>query len=222
MRILKCNQEVINTGKILRPGGGESVDLDIITAVAADVKAGKVIVDKDGNPISGTMAAVAGRTVTPGKANQTVISAGKWASGNIIVAGDSDLVAANIARGKNIFGVNGSAKVIKTKKLTVNSGSRATFQYYNVQGTLTSRSMYTVTVTGIGFTPAMLTLYPVNQYQEYNATMWADFKDQPGSVVVIGALDDWTQFYSPTEISADRIYVPVDSQGQYHCWILGY
>ena len=208
-------------GKILMQGTGGGADLDIVTATAADILQGKVIVGPDGEPVTGTIPVLQARSITPGTSNQ-VVNAGNYLGGNLTVSGDSDLVAANIARGKNIFGVNGSAKVIKTKKLTVNSGSRATFQYYNVQGTLTSRSMYTVTVTGIGFTPAMLTLYPVNQYQEYNATMWADFKDQPGSVVVIGALDDWTQFYSPTEISADRIYVPVNSQGQYHCWILGY
>ena len=208
-------------GKILMQGTGGGTDLDIVTATAADILQGKVIVGPDGEPVAGTIPVLQARSITPGTSNQ-VINAGNYLGGNLTVSGDSDLVAANIARGKNIFGVNGSAKVIKTKKLTVNSGSRATFQYYNVQGTLTSRSMYTVTVTGIGFTPAMLTLYPVNQYQKYNATMWADFKDQPSSVVVIGALDDWTQFYSPTEISADRIYVPVNSQGQYHCWILGY
>lgn len=35
--------------------GGSGVDLDVITAAAGDVLAGKVIVDKDGNPLAGTM-----------------------------------------------------------------------------------------------------------------------------------------------------------------------
>lgn len=34
-------------------GGGGSTDLDMITATAADVRAGKVIVDKEGNPVTG-------------------------------------------------------------------------------------------------------------------------------------------------------------------------
>jgi len=38
---------------ILKGGGG--ADLDVITAVAPDVLAGKVILDKDGNPLTGTM-----------------------------------------------------------------------------------------------------------------------------------------------------------------------
>lgn len=35
-------------------GGGGGPDLDVITATAADVRSGKVIVDKDGNPLTGT------------------------------------------------------------------------------------------------------------------------------------------------------------------------
>nr|DAL02183.1 MAG TPA: hypothetical protein [Caudoviricetes sp.] len=34
-------------------GGGGGADLDVITATAADVRAGKVIVDKEGNPVAG-------------------------------------------------------------------------------------------------------------------------------------------------------------------------
>ena len=43
-------------GKIWMPGGGAGADLDIITAGAGDVLSGKVIVDKDGNPLPGTLA----------------------------------------------------------------------------------------------------------------------------------------------------------------------
>lgn len=42
-------------GKIWMPGGGGGADLGIITAGASDVLTGKVILDKDGNPLSGTM-----------------------------------------------------------------------------------------------------------------------------------------------------------------------
>lgn len=37
------------------PGGGGGIDLDVITAAAGDVLKGKVIVDKDGNPMTGTL-----------------------------------------------------------------------------------------------------------------------------------------------------------------------
>jgi len=42
-------------GKIWMPGGGGGTDLDVITAGAGDVLSGKVIVDKDGNPLPGTL-----------------------------------------------------------------------------------------------------------------------------------------------------------------------
>ena len=44
-------------GMVLMPGiAGGGHDLDVITATAGDVVAGKVIVDKDGNPLTGTLA----------------------------------------------------------------------------------------------------------------------------------------------------------------------
>ena len=42
-------------GKIWIPGGGGGSDLDVITAAAGDVVSGKVIVDKDGEPLTGTL-----------------------------------------------------------------------------------------------------------------------------------------------------------------------
>lgn len=42
-------------GKIWMPGGGGGADLDVITAGAGDVLAGKVIVDKEGELLTGTM-----------------------------------------------------------------------------------------------------------------------------------------------------------------------
>ena len=42
-------------GRIWMPGGGGGADLDVITAGAGDVLSGKVIVDQDGNPITGTI-----------------------------------------------------------------------------------------------------------------------------------------------------------------------
>lgn len=41
--------------KIWIPGGGGGADLDVVTAGTGDVLSGKVIVDKDGNPLTGTM-----------------------------------------------------------------------------------------------------------------------------------------------------------------------
>ena len=42
-------------GTICITGGGSSVDLDVISAGGGDIRQGKVIVDKDGNPLTGTL-----------------------------------------------------------------------------------------------------------------------------------------------------------------------
>lgn len=50
----------------------------------------------------------AGRTITPSTTQQTACTSGRYTTGNIYVAGDSDLVASNIRSGVNIFGVTGT------------------------------------------------------------------------------------------------------------------
>lgn len=74
---------------------------------AADLLAGKELIDQDGNQLTGTMPSLTEQTITPGVSDQ-VIAAGRYLSGEVTVSGDSNLVAANIKSGVNIFGVNGS------------------------------------------------------------------------------------------------------------------
>lgn len=158
------------------PGGG-GADLDVVTADAGDVLAGKVIVGPDGEPLTGTLAlsgnasdgqvlngqtyyntdaktkrtgtmpnrgavnqslaingsytipagyhngsgkvtqsipTQGGSTTTPGTANKTIVAANRYVNGNIIVAGDPNLIAANIVKGKTIFGVPGAAEEYKS------------------------------------------------------------------------------------------------------------
>ena len=74
---------------------------------AGDVRKNKIAYSK-GTRFTGTMAEQGGSTTTPGTANKTVVSAGRYVTGNIIVAGDADLKAANIKKGVNIFGATGT------------------------------------------------------------------------------------------------------------------
>lgn len=92
---------------ILIPCGGGGVDLDVVTAAAADIRKGKVIVDKNGDPLTGTMTEKAAATYTPGTANQS-IAANQFLTGAQTIKGDTNLKAANIKKGVSIFGVTGT------------------------------------------------------------------------------------------------------------------
>lgn len=48
------------------------------------------------------------KTITPTTYSQTAVASGKYTTGAVTVAGDSDLVAGNIKSGVNIFGVTGT------------------------------------------------------------------------------------------------------------------
>lgn len=194
--------------KIWIPAGGGGSDTDPVTALAADVRKGKVIVDKDGNPLTGTLpdkgawssselaagasvaipygihngqgkvtakslaAQTAGTlaanrilsgykgwsngalytgtipsrgaaTITPGTSNQTAISAGYYASGNVIVAGDSKLLPANIKKGVTIFGKRGTFEGYITSPLYIyNKGVWGGVQTTGVQPTTPDTSSY--------------------------------------------------------------------------------
>lgn len=70
---------------------------------------------KEDSNVTGTLniSTKSGTTITPGTSQKTAISSGYLATGNIYVAGDSDLVASNIKKGVNIFGVAGTLTASK-------------------------------------------------------------------------------------------------------------
>lgn len=68
----------------------------------------------NGSKITGTIPSQGATTITPSTSNQTAISAGTYASGAITVAGNSNLVAANIKKGVTIFGVTGTLQQYTT------------------------------------------------------------------------------------------------------------
>lgn len=76
-------------GHVLFPLGGGS-DTSAVTATAPDIVSGKVIIDSNGNLITGTMPTMAGSTITPSKSRQTISCSGKKMTSNIIVKAISD------------------------------------------------------------------------------------------------------------------------------------
>ena len=84
---------------------------------AADLLAGKELIDQDGNPLTGTMPSLTAQTITPGVSDQ-IIAAGRYLTGAVTVSGDSNLVASNIKSGVSIFGVSGSITPIRYVELS--------------------------------------------------------------------------------------------------------
>lgn len=179
-------------GKILMPGGGGGVDLDVITAGAEDVLAGKVIVDKNGEPLTGTMAdqgnwnfseLVAGSAVT--------IPEGKHGGGGKVTAKSlasqtpGTSAAGHILAGKTAW-VNGS-------KITGTIPSQA-------GGTLTpSTSAVTANCSGkymtSNYTIPAFALPPANALRKgYSYTLYGK--------TVTGTLEQWLS--SPADVTGNE------------------
>ena len=93
--------------------GGITVVNNETQSVTPTVSAGYVSSGTAGTiTVSGgastTLSTVNGATITPTTSNQTAVAAGKYTLGAVTVAGDANLVPANIASGVTIFGVTGT------------------------------------------------------------------------------------------------------------------
>ena len=93
--------------------GSNTLTLTKSVSVTPDVTPGYVSEGTAGNANVSLTASVptkAAATITPGTSDQS-IAAGTYLNGAQTIAGDADLVAANIVAGKSIIGVNGSAQI---------------------------------------------------------------------------------------------------------------
>lgn len=77
-------------------------------AAAADVRSGKTFSTAALSNAAGTMPEQGGSTTTPGTAAKTIVAANRYVTGNIVVAGDANLVPGNIKKNVTIFGVRGT------------------------------------------------------------------------------------------------------------------
>ena len=93
-------------------GQGKVTANSLASQTAASAAAGDILTGKTawvkGSKITGSMATQAGGTYKSTTANQTISCSGKKMTGNIVVQGDSKLVAANIKKGVTILGVTGT------------------------------------------------------------------------------------------------------------------
>ena len=136
-----CYESASDSFILLGKGGGG-------TATASHILSGYTATT-DAGSITGTIASKAAATITPGTTNQT-IAAGQYLSGVQTIAGDADLISANIKAGANIFGVAGSSTVVDTSPGTVTaaqmlSGAVGFSDGVQVTGTITSKAAATYT-----------------------------------------------------------------------------
>lgn len=102
----------ISNGKTAYVNGskltGTLVPLDTsdATAEAGDILSGETAY-VNGSKVTGTIPSKAAETFTPGTSDQT-INSGQYLSGNQTISGDADLLAANIKKDVEIFGVTGA------------------------------------------------------------------------------------------------------------------
>lgn len=229
-------------GQILMTGGGGGIDLDAITAVADDVLAGKIIVDQNGDPLTGTltlsgdagaadvlsgktfyttdaknrqtgtMGTMGGGTYTPSSVWQTISCNGKKMTGDISIVGDGNLNAGNIRSGVSIFGVSGGVH-----QYAVWEGSVATSGYgiFTYSGNNGSTYLPYLAISGFWFTPLTVSAYA-----------WIGSSRSFTGYDGYNYMPDTGHNYQPNTGSASFAYnslvVPVKAAGTYSVRIIGY
>lgn len=101
------------------------------------------------------------KSVTPEATSQTVKpDTGYLGLSQVTVAGDSDLKAANIAKGVNIFGITG----------TLESGGKiAEGQFIPAQYTGNTIADNPITISGLGFKPSRVIVHLMGKYTQNGA-----------------------------------------------------
>jgi hypothetical protein len=229
-------------GRILMTGGGGGADLDVITAEADDILSGKVIVDKDGNPLTGTltlsgdagagdvlsgktfyttnpkskqtgtMGTMGGGTYTPKAAQQTVSCSGKKMTGNIVIKGDGNLTGNNILYGKSIFGVSGNVRKYAVWTGNVNTSGSGTFTYVMNNG---STYLPYLKITGFGFTPLSVTAYAY-------LSKGVSFTGYDGYNYFVYGNMGYQPNTGPARYGYNNIVMPVRQDGSHSVRIVGY
>ena len=130
---------------IANPNDGNSPRVEVATPMI-DVSAGGLITatteQEKGYVSGGTKSATqqlttqGAKTVTPTTTNQTAVASGRYTTGDVVVAGDANLVPENIAEGVSIFGVQGahSGGGFETCAGTFAGAGRFPLQGYYIDG----------------------------------------------------------------------------------------
>ena len=146
---------------IANPNDGNSPRVEVATPMI-DVSAGGLITAKTeqekGYVPGGTKSSTkqlttqAAKTVTPGTTAQTAVASGRYTTGDVVVAGDANLVPENIAEGVSIFGVTGAHSGGGSVEVYTGTSVGVLFKYY-YQHTLTLPVSSDKTLIGCFYIP---------------------------------------------------------------------
>lgn len=129
---------------IANPNDGNSPRVEVATPMI-DVSAGGLITatteQEKGYVPGGTKSATqqlttqGAATVTPGTTAQTAVASGRYTTGDVVVAGDANLVPENIAEGVSIFGVQGThaggGGSVETSTVTFQCMPRGSYLFFS-------------------------------------------------------------------------------------------
>ena len=153
-------------GKLLIPGGGGGADTSMVTATSGDILSGKVIVDKDGNPVNGTMPDYSGTqqetdAIWRDGSNiyMSVKNAGYYPSNSDLKAPASDFgnAAQSSVLSGNTFTSTSGIKIAGTmpdngavapSALAAGGSYTIPAGYHNGSGKVTAQSLATMTASG--------------------------------------------------------------------------
>ena len=204
-------------GKLIIINNGNNIDLSLITATSNDILSGKIGIDNKGNKIIGTIQSQPGSTVTPGTSNKTVIPSGKYTTGNIIVQGDADLIAANIKKGKNIFNVAGTCNEYKQYYNSTPIPSASGRKTFNCafHGTET---LYYVNVKNLGFIPKVVICASDGSWRDITVSAgW-------GGIFAYSSSSSSFHQFALSELgwTTSNIDIPVYKSGNHWVYVAGY
>ena len=139
--------------------GGKVTANSLSSQTSATARAGDIRKSKtawvNGSKLTGTMTEKGAATYTPSTSNQT-ISANQFLTGVQTIKGDSNLISANILKGKTIFGVVGTAQSGGIKKQSGDHTLRRSTHYIYLDNG--NRQSFYVVETGVivAITPVYL------------------------------------------------------------------
>lgn len=102
------NGDVITGNISTRSLSSPSISVNSSGLITASVSQNSGYVSSATKSATKQLTTQSGTTITPGTSQKTAVSSGRYTTGTVYVAGDSDLVGGNIRKGVNIFGVTGT------------------------------------------------------------------------------------------------------------------